>query len=560
MEPCVTCGNVEPVVPVPTGGCECETPGGDPLREVRLLAPTRHEYEYWAANDPVIPEGVICIVKDRLFEGSREYIISNSDTDKFSDLTPMAGAPLSRTGKANHSPLAASGKSTLDPSWLPAATSSALGAVMVSTTGAAGKVPIPANGSFTLDSSWLPVSTSGAANKIPIAGDNGKLDPTWFPEATSTALGAVKASTTTAANNVVKADANGSLDGWKDAIVGTIENENGGLVVDPNTGDLMVDFSQMPIDKFEALLKGSKMQIPLEANLNLYVDQNHANASDTIEDGRGTQAKPFKTINACVAYATQTYAVGKYTIYINVAQGTYNETVSLPFYTRTSGSIVLRATDYDAPPTITNAGPITTPVQVSGGSMWTIRRINVICEFSAPNDSFQHFPGCIHAGGNSFVTIQGCALSATYSGDAHSAYLGVRMLFAASGSTITLGTLAGYQNSFTCHKGNASAAMVLMAEHSGAFNIPAANTPDDGIMYNIPCSGEMSVFAYASSTSTLFITGGATYFQQFTGSMTGTRYRAVGGSNITAPSNGFPGDVDGSVDTATYAWYSGPSL
>lgn len=380
-----------------------------------------------------------------------------------------------------------------------------------------------------------------------------------MPDATPTIKGVVKASTTKVGNNVVKADADGGLGGWKEAISEAIANPDTGLVKNAD-GTLGVDFDLMPTTKFEALLKSLKMQIPLEANLNLYVDQNHANASDTIEDGRGTQAKPFKTINACVAYATQTYAVGRYTIYINIAQGTYNETVILPFYTRTSGSIILRATDYDAPPTITNTGPVTTPIGVSGGGVWTIRRINVTCEFSAPNDSFQHFPACIYVTGGSSVTIQGCALSATYSGDAHSAYLDVRMLFAAGGATITLGTLTGYQNSLTCHKGNASSAIVLFAERSGVFNIPSANTPDDGIMYNIPCSGEMSIFARAGQTSSFFVIGGATYFQQFTGSMTGTRYSAVGGSNITAPSNGFPGDVDGNVDTATYSWYSGPSL
>ncbi|MBQ2470477.1 MAG: hypothetical protein II514_04765 [Ruminococcus sp.] len=175
MEPCVTCGNTEPVVPVSTCDCQCvQNPQGI-QRETRLLAPTRDEYTDWVTNNPIVPEGVLCMVKDRLFEGSLEYFIGDG-VNEFTDMTTYAGAPLSRTGAANHSPLAASGKSTLDPSWLPIATSSDYGAVKISTTGANGKVPV--------------------------AGSNNKLDPSWLPEATSSTLGAVYASTTGAAGKV----------------------------------------------------------------------------------------------------------------------------------------------------------------------------------------------------------------------------------------------------------------------------------------------------------------------------------------------------------------------
>lgn len=571
MDPCVTCGTVEPVVPVPSCDCQCNPcPGGD-QREIRLIAPTRDEYTDWVNNDPMLPEGVLALVKDRLFTGSVEYIIGDGE-HTYSELLEMdrtyAGAPLSRTGKANHSPLAAQGKSTLDPSWLPAATSSALGAVMVSTTGAAGKVPIPASGGTTLDLSWLPVSASGAANKIPVAGDSGKLDPTWLPEATSTTLGGVKASTTTAANNVVKADGNGSLAGWKDAIIEAIiaSDGSGGLATDAN-GNMAVDFDQMPTDKFEALLKSLKMQIPLSHDTPFYVDQNHANASDNTNDiivsgvahKRGLERNyPFETIRACVEYVTQNYAVGKYHAIIYVASGTYQESITLPTFTRTTGYNILCAEDNDNPPTITNVGVASTPVRITGGT-WYLRRLAVSCAFSDPADGVPHYPGAIQAdGGATVVVLYGCALSATYTGNASANTYDIRFVLADSGSSISFSTMAGYKNSLSCTKGNATHAYMIHALRGGKIGVSASTDEDDGIRFDIPCSGEVTVFAKADETSRI-TRGGAGTPPQFSGTVTGQRYSATGNSAIIS-GYGFPGTIAGTVESSTYSWYSGPNL
>lgn len=581
MEPCVNCGTVEPVVPVSPCDCQCQDFSGGDARETRLLAPTRHEHDEWAANDPILPEGVLGLVKDRLFEGSVEYIIGDGEhtySELLEEYRIYAGAPLSRTGKANHSPLAALGKSTLDPSWLPAATSNALGAVMVSTTGAAGKVPIPASGSSTLDPAWLPVSTSGAANKIPIADNNGKLDPSWLPEATSTTLGGVMASTTTAANNVVKADANGSLDGWKDAIVNTIENDNGGLVVDPNTGDLMVDFSQMPTDKFEALLKGLKMQIPLTGNIAFYVNQSHANASDNTDDivvgnvthKRGEADYPFKTIQACVNHATQTYAFGAYSGNIFVANGTYEESVRLPQFNRTSGNISLRALDEANPPTI--ATPSTsnyaTPISISGGS-WYLRRLNLSALWSDPGtDDLIHTSAVINVtGGSTFCDLKGCTISAEFTGPASTGWANPRIVSVADGAIVDLSVMQGYRNSFAFTKGNANASWIFWVSANSQVRFRSSNTENDAgssvDMYEIPCSGSVHTFVAASDNSNIGCFAGGKYFPYFSGTMTGKKYSVTNYSRIEGPYGGFPGDTAGTPGAAdsykdmdTFARYS----
>lgn len=552
MEPCVTCGNVEPVVPVPTGGCECVTPGGGPLREARLLAPTRHEYEYWVANDPVIPEGVICIVKDRLFEGSREYIISNSDTDKFSDLTPMAGAPLSRTGAANHSPLAAEGKSTLDPSWLPAATSTAIGGVMTSTTGASGKVPIAANGSNALDLSWLPVSASGAANKIPVATNGNTLDPSWLPEATSTTLGGVMASTTTAANNVVKADANGGLDGWRTAISNAIADPNAGLVVGSD-GKLNVDFDKMPTDKFEALLKSLKMLVPLESNLDLYVDKNHASAGDSIVNGRGTQSMPFRTIQAAVDYVTGTYAINSKSVRIRVAAGTYAENITLPVFTRTTGTITIEAVDYNNPPTVTTASTWAHVFQCIGGP-WFLRRLNIEASYVIPTASINHYLSLIYSNGvGAVLDVAGCTASAVITGSNPDVFTRCNLYEASGGGTIHLAILDNYPNSFHIEKGNLNECCVFMISNSSALEVYDTNTSSDAL--SMTCSGNCSCFCNVFVKSSFTGVFGASYQPKFTGTMTGKKYAVSSNSGIEAPENGFPGDVAGTAEAETFAYY-----
>lgn len=92
-------------------------------------------------------------------------------------------------------------------------------------------------------------------------------------------------------------------------------------------GEISVDFSEMPTDKFEDLLKSIRVPIWLSSNKSFYV--NRETGSDTIVDGIGeSSSKPFKTISACVKYVTDNYNIGTYTAYINISGGTYKEALS----------------------------------------------------------------------------------------------------------------------------------------------------------------------------------------------------------------------------------------
>ncbi|KEJ93453.1 hypothetical protein [Synergistes jonesii] len=48
-----------------------------PTRTAAMTAPTRDTHANWTANNPIVPEGVLCITKDRNYAGSTEYFIGD---------------------------------------------------------------------------------------------------------------------------------------------------------------------------------------------------------------------------------------------------------------------------------------------------------------------------------------------------------------------------------------------------------------------------------------------------------------------------------------------------
>ena len=343
-----------------------------------------------------------------------------------------------------------------------------------------------------------------------------------------------------------------------ESIVQGMVQTGGGLAVD-SQGQLYVDFDSMPTDKFEALLSSLKMQIPLSANMTVYVATNDAAASDTIDDGRGTSAKPFKTIQACVNYITQNFALGIYNIYIRIKQGTYSESVTLPVFTRTSGSVTLMADDDGNPPNIVNSTNTGIIITVSGGP-WYLRRIIVQGTRTASNNGLENFHETVVAtGADSSVTLQGCVFIESFTGQAPIAgHNHIRMITARSGGSLTFGTIANYGNKIEYHKGNATSLTVIMEERSGSMILPSTNS--DTAVVDIETYGEASVFINVDTNSTFSKIPGGLHSQQFVvpqdQAATGTKYRVARGSGIYAPSDGFPGDVSGTADAATCGWYS----
>ncbi len=105
-----------------------------------------------------------------------------------------------------------------------------------------------------------------------------------------------------------------------------------------DSGSFSVDFSQMPTDKFEALLKELKLPIWLTANTNFYV---RPDGNDLNSGLQNTSSGAWKTIQGGLNNLSSYYNIGNYTAILNVANGTYTGKITLPKYSAGTGSIYI---------------------------------------------------------------------------------------------------------------------------------------------------------------------------------------------------------------------------
>lgn len=463
-----------------------------------MIAPSRDTHTNWNDKDPVILEGVLGFTKNRIFDGSLEYFVGDG-VHRYSELPKYGGAEAS-TSKKNYT--------------------------------------------------------------LVLRDGNGKIDSASLPDATPTSAGAVKASTTVAPDTVVKADSNGSLDGWRTAISNAIADPNAGLVVGSD-GKLNVDFDQMPTDKFEALLKSLKMLVPLTANMDLYVDTNSSAAGDTIIDGRGTEAKPFKTIQACVNFVTSTYAVGNYIVTIHVCSGTYNESVTLPDFSRGQGYIKI-ITNTGLKDVIVNAALNSAGTRLHNfaalGGMWEIHNIDAR-RIENPTTDLYPIASCYGAsGGNTVLSLFGISASQTLPSNASALTGEVRLINPDNGGTIRLYPSANPMVISTEKPGSGTLKVYAIRAMRGGVITLYRDGNNANITNAVNCSGSCNTFIDLAQNSKLNNTGVGNMLS-FTGTVTGTRYSVSDGSSVSLgvsvsdASTYFPGDTAGTVDTDTYSWY-----
>jgi hypothetical protein len=341
-------------------------------------------------------------------------------------------------------------------------------------------------------------------------------------------------------------------------VVLSMVQQGGGIAVDAS-GKLYVDFDNMPTDKFEALLKSLKMQIPLESNMSVYVDANAG--SDVVEDGRGTQAKPWRTMTACVDYITQTYALGRYSIDIIVGPGVYSHQLRLPSFTRTSGFINVRAANAANRPVFSNSGSFGTCCSVSGG-VWNFYDINFVCNFATvQGDAVPRSPAVFGVGAGEVYIYGGCSFTASYSGPAASQNFSVFVFSVVVGGVIYFVPREGKVLTFEYHKNSASALELFHVSRGGTINLMSANFEPSAINeYDFTATGEATTFCSVISDSSFILVGGGLHNPRivvpsgFTA--TGRKHNVQGGSGCAAPYGGFPGDAEGNVESATYCWYT----
>lgn len=98
---------------------------------------------------------------------------------------------------------------------------------------------------------------------------------------------------------------------------------NDGITIN-GSGEVAVDFSQMPTDKFEDLLKSIRVPIWLTRSKNFYC--NAETGVDNEEEGRGeSESKPWKTLNYALRQITDNYNFSIYDVFLYLAPGTYGD-------------------------------------------------------------------------------------------------------------------------------------------------------------------------------------------------------------------------------------------
>jgi hypothetical protein len=367
--------------------------------------------------------------------------------------------------------------------------------------------------------------------------------------------------TIVASGGKLTADPTNATVAQKKAINQALADADSGLVVDNSTGKLKVDFSQMPTDKFEELLKGLKMQVPLDSNITHIVATADPNAGDTQVDGRGTEAKPWKTIQACITYVTNLYSLNTHTITIRVKSGTYTESLVLPQFDHTSGFI--RIESYSGSRDVVVNAPIGSDgftagcVAANGTGRWQLTNItlrHVAVPGAVPAGGMTRH--LLSSGGGGRVDLRGVKFELRKQAGAFTGSDGyhVRVVSADGGdiwfypSAVAFGfeTVASENDHMSCD--------VLAAQRDGNIYLNRTTTAYE---FDIPCTGSCTHFASLFDGGAIkpFSTGSRL---TFSGSgVTGQRYYVMTGSYINGAGSAtyFPGDSEGYVESATYCWY-----
>ena len=338
--------------------------------------------------------------------------------------------------------------------------------------------------------------------------------------------------------------------------------DGGGIVADEETGKLKIDFSNMPTDKFEEMLSAMKMQVPLENDLDLYVDMNNAAASDEIVVNRGTAILPFASIKACIDYATQKYALGRYDIRVHIKQGIYYTPteIVLPSFTRTTGSFVLISEDGYGKAIVRNSSPQNTLFYSSGGS-WYFRGMALELTTTTLNDGYPHHPACIIALYGPDIFIESCQFTAIYTGENTPNSISIRGVAIDLNSNLYIVPNNMGPTTFHVERGQASYSegtyAIYVAQNSHVY-FNSTSTVEQNNAYSVLFSGLMQYVFLVGAASAACTWGGSLYSTKVaqnpnktltaqTYHINASSYMAFG-DYMLLPKTGF-------IDESTFCWY-----
>ena len=288
-------------------------------------------------------------------------------------------------------------------------------------------------------------------------------------------------------------------------------------------GLLSVDFSQMPTEKFEALLATLRVPIWLSTSTVWYVDG--ATGSDACPQAQigakgRTLATAFKTIQAAVNFVAENFNLGSRVATIDVAAGTYVENVTLPKYGASTGYFVLRGAG-------TGQTVVTGTVSSSFGT-WYLQQFTL------------RFTGAVTPGSSSYYALM-------VSGGATVRLSNFTMDLLTSTAVIKTGLRTAGGASIILDDG------VTLTGYCGNYLYS-----DGG---NIQIYKDCAISGTATSSTVRALNGGVIVSTSsanggvlpvISGTVTGTRYTAITNGIINSSGGGagyFPGTLAGSLTT-----------
>ena len=258
------------------------------------------------------------------------------------------------------------------------------------------------------------------------------------------------------------------------------------------------------------------------------------------------------------------YNIGSYTAIINIGAGTYEESLMVGDFSRTTGSILLRPAPGEAGNVIIKADigndKDNRSFRASGG-FWIIRDLELVCDIDSFTSNTNKTSSVIVAVDYANVDIQGCRIKWNCQEVTDASKIYGRVIYATGNSRIRFRSQEVSNKHIEFHKGSTPNLIVLAAENSATIEFAATN--DDVSLVTIDVWGECSVFCNLANKTVFNRTGGAANLGLFNvpsdKSVTGKRYNIMGGAACYTQGAGeefFPGDTAGSVDSANYSIYS----
>ncbi|MDE5831740.1 MAG: hypothetical protein K2H64_01930 [Desulfovibrio sp.] len=342
-------------------------------------------------------------------------------------------------------------------------------------------------------------------------------------------------------------------------VLGMIQT-GGGLMVD-SQDKIYFDPESMDTAVFEKMMKTLKLPIWLTKNTTFYVDKSHANAGNTLIEGRGLSRNlPFASIQPCISFVCENYNFASNIVKIEINDGVYEEAITLMDYARTTGALQLWPRNLGSTRTVTIRNPANThspTVSVAGTGSYSLYELNV--EHVVYPSSSAVYSGAIIAETACDLLLFGMSLEIKNAAGAFP-----------DGGRATISLLSSGGGCLTQIRAGVSLPTLLTtpAQAKEGVSIVGLQATANGTIYlrngytisKAICSGHYLYFARANLRGIIALTGsGDTFsFEVAPGkSVTGQRYDCKDGGSITCRQGPdyFPGSIAGKVEPESYCSY-----